>query len=163
MEVLKSVFSKKLSRLRRDAGYSQRQAAADLGVSQALLSHYENGAREPKLEFVVKACDYYNVSADHILGRIDEKVKKTLPTPHGCEGAPRLISVACAVFDTLDSLSDKELYSAAVDYLINPMETVSAFLHDPGAGYDPMRDAELKMAEAKLILKAKSSETGKSA
>lgn len=36
----------------------------DLGISQALLSHYENGIREPGLAFVVKACDYYGVSAD---------------------------------------------------------------------------------------------------
>ena len=31
---------------------SQRKAAADLGISQALLSHYENGIREPGLAFV---------------------------------------------------------------------------------------------------------------
>ena len=62
-----------LSSLRKETGRSQRQAASDLGVSQALLSHYENGAREPKLEFVVKACDYYCVSADYILGRNDER------------------------------------------------------------------------------------------
>ena len=48
---------------------SQRTAAADLGISQALLSHYENGIREPGLSFVVRACDYYHVSADFILGR----------------------------------------------------------------------------------------------
>lgn len=48
---------------------SQRVAAQELGVSQALLSHYENGIREPGLNFVLRACDYYNVSADFILGR----------------------------------------------------------------------------------------------
>ena len=66
-------LAKVLSGLRREAGHSQRQAAVDLGVSQALLSHYENGAREPKLEFIVKACDYYGVSADYILGRSDKR------------------------------------------------------------------------------------------
>ena len=64
-------FCVKLSSLRREKKLSQRQAALDLGVSQGLLSHYENGAREPKLEFVVKACDYYGVTADYILGRSD--------------------------------------------------------------------------------------------
>jgi transcriptional regulator with XRE-family HTH domain len=63
------MFAKALSRLRREKGISQRQAARDLGVSQALLSHYENGIREPGLAFVVKACDYYQVSADYLLGR----------------------------------------------------------------------------------------------
>ena len=41
----KKSFAQILSELRRTVGLSQRKAAADLGISQALLSHYENGAR----------------------------------------------------------------------------------------------------------------------
>jgi transcriptional regulator with XRE-family HTH domain len=66
-------FNTILSALRKETGRSQRHVASDLGVSQALLSHYENGAREPKLEFVIKACDYYGVTADYILGRSDKR------------------------------------------------------------------------------------------
>ena len=62
-------FSRVLALLRQEKGVSQRKAAGELGISQALLSHYENGVREPGLEFVVKACDYYHVSADYLLGR----------------------------------------------------------------------------------------------
>lgn len=62
-------FSRCLALLRREKKVSQRVAAKELGISQALLSHYENGAREPGLAFVKKACDYYNVSADFLLGR----------------------------------------------------------------------------------------------
>lgn len=58
-----------LADLRRRKGVSQRKAAADLLISQALLSHYENGAREPGLPFVCRACDYYGVTADYLLGR----------------------------------------------------------------------------------------------
>ena len=58
-----------MSALRKKRGLSQRKVATDLQISQALLSHYENGIREPGLSFVVKACDYYNVSADFLLGR----------------------------------------------------------------------------------------------
>ena len=65
-------FSETMSELRRKKGASQRTAAADLGISQALLSHYENGAREPGLDFVCRACEYYGVSADYLLGRTDE-------------------------------------------------------------------------------------------
>ena len=66
-------FSRTLSLLRQERGISQRKAAAQLGISQALLSHYENGIREPGLAFVVKACDYYHVSADYLLGLTDER------------------------------------------------------------------------------------------
>jgi len=74
---LKSTFSEILSSLRREKKLSQRRAATDLGISQALLSHYENNAREPKLEFVVKACEYYDVSADYILGRTESRTDET--------------------------------------------------------------------------------------
>ncbi len=62
-------FSRSLALLRKEKGISQRAASKELGISQALLSHYENGVREPGLAFVAKACDYYNVSADFLLGR----------------------------------------------------------------------------------------------
>ena len=58
-----------LCRLRKERGLNQRTAAADLHISQALLSHYENGLREPGLSFVDAACRYYGVSADYLLGR----------------------------------------------------------------------------------------------
>jgi len=156
---MKSVFSRKLSRLRREAGCSQRQAASDLGISQALLSHYENGAREPKLEFVTRVCDYYNVSADHLLGRTEEKMRSALPAPHGCESAQRLVVAAGEVFETLDRHSDKELYPAVMDYLVIPIENVAMLLRDPGTRYDPIRDADMKMAEARFVSKIRDMET----
>ena len=53
-----SDFSRTLALLRREKKISQRAAAGDLGVSQALLSHYENGLREPGLSFVLRSADY---------------------------------------------------------------------------------------------------------
>ena len=61
-------FSETMRALRRERGLSQRTVAAELHISQALLSHYENGAREPGLGFVCRACRYYGVSADYLLG-----------------------------------------------------------------------------------------------
>ncbi len=58
-----------LSELRHARGLSQREAAEALHISQPLLSHYEKGVREPGLEFVSHACDFYGVTADYMLGR----------------------------------------------------------------------------------------------
>ena len=66
-------FSVILSRLRKEKNMSQKEAAAGLGVSQALLSHYENGIRECGLDFLIKAADFYNVTTDYLLGRSDSK------------------------------------------------------------------------------------------
>lgn len=63
-----SDFSRILTLLRKEKKISQKVAAADLNVSQALLSHYEKGIRECGLAFVVKAAKYYDVSADYLLG-----------------------------------------------------------------------------------------------
>ena len=45
-------FNRIIKLLRKERGITQKQAAEDLGVSQALLSHYEKGIRECGLDFV---------------------------------------------------------------------------------------------------------------
>ena len=63
-----SKFAQVLSELRKERGISQKKAALDLGISQALLSHYEKGIRECGLDFVIKCSEYYGVTTDYILG-----------------------------------------------------------------------------------------------
>ena len=66
---MKTDFPRVLSLLRKEKGISQKEAATELGVSQALLSHYEKGIRECGLDFLIRAADFYGVSADYLLGR----------------------------------------------------------------------------------------------
>ena len=66
-----SDFPRILTLLRKEKKISQKKAAEDLGVQQALLSHYENGKRECGLEFLLKAAEYYNVTTDYLLGKSD--------------------------------------------------------------------------------------------
>ena len=63
-----SKFSQMLSKMRKERGISQKKAATDLGISQALLSHYEKGIRECGLDFVIKCSRYYGVTTDYLLG-----------------------------------------------------------------------------------------------
>ncbi|MBQ7647169.1 MAG: helix-turn-helix transcriptional regulator [Clostridia bacterium] len=70
-------FSAKLSLLRKEKNISQRQASEELGVSQALLSHYEKGIRECSLDFVRKAALYYGVSSDYLLGLTENRKRIT--------------------------------------------------------------------------------------
>ena len=126
-------FSRTLSLLRQERGVSQRTAAGDLGISQALLSHYENGIREPGLAFVVRACDYYHVSADFILGRTlsrdgsmltSEEVLNAAEPGNVLQGSilatlqSKLLSGAVGVlFGLLGKLNDKDAINAAAAYL----------------------------------------------
>ena len=71
-------FPRIITLLRKERGLSQKSAAASLGVSQALLSHYEKGIRECGLDFVVKTADFYQVSADYLLGRTASRTGETI-------------------------------------------------------------------------------------
>ncbi|MCR4616526.1 MAG: helix-turn-helix transcriptional regulator [Clostridiales bacterium] len=64
-----SSFAQRLSALRKERKMSQKETAAALGISQALLSHYEKGIRECGLGFVIKASEFYGVTCDYLLGR----------------------------------------------------------------------------------------------
>lgn len=76
-----TTFEEQLTEQRKLKGVSQKQAAKDLGISQALLSHYENGIRECGLGFVVRAAEYYGVSCDYLLGKSGNTLSLEL-TPH---------------------------------------------------------------------------------
>ena len=75
---MNSDFPRIITLLRKERGISQKNAAAALGISQALLSHYEKGIRECGLDFLVKTADFYNVSCDYLLGRSPEPAGKTI-------------------------------------------------------------------------------------
>lgn len=62
-------FPRIITLLRKERGLSQKKAAQELGISQALLSHYEKGIRECGLDFLIRAADYYDVTTDYLLGR----------------------------------------------------------------------------------------------
>ena len=75
---MNSDFPRILSLLRKERGLSQKQAAAELHVSQSLLSHYEKGIRECGLDFLVRTADFCGVSCDYLLGRSPERTGATL-------------------------------------------------------------------------------------
>lgn len=126
-------FSRVLALLRQEKGVSQRKAAGELGISQALLSHYENGVREPGLEFVVKACNYYHVSADYLLGRTltrDGAVIEAEELVNAAEGKENLrgsimaklqkkllINSTAVLFDQLGKTGSRDAVTQASAYL----------------------------------------------
>ena len=100
---MERTFAETLLALRQGRNLSQRTAAADLGISQPLLSHYEKGTREPGLNFVCRACDYYGVTADYLLGRAshpgDLSLRESRAFLAGLRGA---LDRAEAVLDSIE-------------------------------------------------------------
>lgn len=127
-------FPRILTLLRKERGISQKQAATALGISQALLSHYEKGIRECGLDFVVRTADFYAVSCDYLLGRSPERTGAKLTVediPEGDQGKENtlkgsilptlnkklLFNALNIVFDMLQNINDKELTTTLSSFL----------------------------------------------
>jgi len=129
-----SDFPRILTLLRKEKGVSQKNAAAELGISQALLSHYEKGIRECGLAFLVRCADYYGVSCDYLLGRSPERQGATLTIEDipesdlaGRENRGSILPVLSKkllansqnlLFDLLPKTGSKSLVSEASAYMM---------------------------------------------
>lgn len=59
--------------LRIDRGYTQKQVAEHLGISQNTYSQYEVGILNYPVDAVVKLAMFYGVSTDYLLGLTSRK------------------------------------------------------------------------------------------
>ncbi len=66
-------FSARIRKLRRDANISQTVLAEVIGVGTNQISQMEKGAKTTSLAKLCLLCDYFNVSADYLLGLSDER------------------------------------------------------------------------------------------
>ncbi|MBP5618807.1 MAG: helix-turn-helix transcriptional regulator [Clostridia bacterium] len=137
-------FPRILTLLRKERGLSQKEAAGALGVSQALLSHYENGKRECGLDFLVEAAEFYRVSCDYLLGRTAERTGATLAIadlpPKGSDlliesrelllGKRLIVNSLNVVFDLLMQAGNAQLSERSVNMLMISVYRVLRILHN---------------------------------
>ena len=131
---MNSDFPRIITFLRKERGLSQKQVAADLGISQALLSHYEKGIRECGLDFLVKAADYFEVSCDYLLGRTVQRRLASVSAddlPESDEirhlkgnminqiNKKLLMNTTTVIFDLLAQIGSKRLTNAVSNYLMS--------------------------------------------
>lgn len=163
-------FSRTLSLLRQERGLSQRKVAKDLGISQALLSHYENGIREPGLAFVVKACDYFHVSADYLLGRTLDQEGCMIDASELCDVSTErgnvlkgsimatlhkklLVNTTAMLFDLLGKTGDKDSINAAASYLGGALYQIYRLLYrfsGSNEAYFSMKDSAYSLQAADM-------------
>lgn len=62
----------RIKQLREEKGISQAKLAQDIGVTYGAVGNWESGTREPKFETVIKIADYFGVSVDYLVGRVDD-------------------------------------------------------------------------------------------
>ncbi len=147
-------FSTRITALRKERGLSQKEVAMSLGVSQALLSHYEKGVRECGLEFVVRCAEYFGVTTDYLLGKEDSKYGtynallgeygKTLyedkTSKLDISTILLCLSAFAERFSTMDSkLGDKLLWGAAISEYKIMVSSISAGRFTPDCVDVPIR------------------------
>lgn len=60
-----------IKELRKAQNLSQAALAKAIGVSQKAIDYWERGVNEPKATYIIKLADYFEISADALLGRIE--------------------------------------------------------------------------------------------
>lgn len=55
--------------MRKENGLTQKQLADALQVDFRTVSFWETERFEPNIDQIIKLCNYFNVSADYIIGR----------------------------------------------------------------------------------------------
>lgn len=62
-----SLFGKNIKKIRNVRGLTQMQLADLIDVSRGVISSYEEGRAEPKIETIIKTADVFNLSIDQLL------------------------------------------------------------------------------------------------
>ena len=117
-------FPRILTLLRKEKGISQKTAASHLGISQALLSHYEKGIRECGLDFLVRTANYYGVSCDYLLGRSPDRNGTTLTVEDIPE--PDAVGKENVMHGSILPVLNKKLIANSMNILL--IQEVSSFL-----------------------------------
>lgn len=61
-------FGDRMKELRRQAGLTQKELGARIGVTKSVISYYELSERTPSPEVLVKLAGVFHVTTDHLLG-----------------------------------------------------------------------------------------------
>lgn len=61
--------------LRKQRNLNQQKVAMDLNISREVISHYENGKRNPDIQMLKILSNYFNVSIDFLINGEEFKTK----------------------------------------------------------------------------------------
>jgi len=62
------MYFKRISELRVDRDFGQKEVCDFLNIKQPQYSRYESGLSLPSIHIIIKLSEFYNVSVDYILG-----------------------------------------------------------------------------------------------
>lgn len=107
----KPTFSIRLVELRNSKGLTQQQVADKIELSRARLNNYEQGIRQPDIDTTIKLANFYNVTTDYILGKLNNKTDLTPTEPKKPKDLKRILEQHEIMFDgvPIDEDAKKEI------------------------------------------------------
>ncbi|MFD2617922.1 helix-turn-helix domain-containing protein [Terrilactibacillus laevilacticus] len=69
---MRNILGFRIRNLREIAGYSQKELAEKLNISNVQLSRYESNNRKPDPDTLILIADFFQVTTDYLLGRTDQ-------------------------------------------------------------------------------------------
>lgn len=69
----------RIKELREAKGINMKEAARLLAMPYTTYVNYEKGQREPTSEVLIQIADFFDVSIDYLVGRTEDRSKKTIP------------------------------------------------------------------------------------
>lgn len=76
METRKA-FSERIANLRSEKGLKQAELAEKLAISRQSITMYEAGTRIPDIEILSRFANYFEVTADYLIGLSDNRTNET--------------------------------------------------------------------------------------
>lgn len=158
---MKNSFPAAITELRKAKGLTQKQAAKALGISQSLLSHYENGLRECNLDFLIKISDFYDVTCDQILGHAVPTFQET----KSLEDSSKIQSIYDSLeimFDLVEHCNNESVSKEIADFINIAIYRIFRLVYFSGNNsgdgifnlpkhtYRAMADAKMQVSEAEI-------------
>jgi len=104
------IFGTRIKALRKGTKLSQKNFAAEIGISPSAVNRYENCQAEAPYEVLVAYADYFDVSLDYLLGRADK--------PQG------------KLYDFIPKVQDNKEMKAFIDMCFDPDSPMSEKLKE---------------------------------
>ena len=75
------MLGNRIKALREELGLKQEELANKMSVSPSSIGMYETNKREPNNELILKLAQFFNVSTDYLLGKIDTRNNNIVKIP----------------------------------------------------------------------------------
>jgi transcriptional regulator with XRE-family HTH domain len=62
-------FAEHIRNIRKSKNLTQKEVAEGIGVDECVYQRYENGKAKPSFDNIIALSDFFEISADYLLGR----------------------------------------------------------------------------------------------